>query len=141
MSDGIEFDFSELQALAADLGTVPGNAGSNIRQAVEVTSRKVKDGAKKKVGKRHKALRHAAVAIDYDIAVELGDRSTITSEIGYNKDKAPGPLGNLIEFGAPGAVNALTPGNELQTALHEQESDFEAGLSKALEDAERKAGL
>lgn len=135
------FDFTELTALAADLGQVPDNAGPFINSAVQFTSKEIVKGAQKKVRKR-KHFKQAANAIDYELTVALGEKSAITSEIGYDKDQSgAAKLGSLIEYGAPGAPNALTPGNELQTSLHEQEDDFEKGLSKALEDAERKAGL
>lgn len=141
MADDFGLDFSELNKLAADLGTVAANAGPKLRSAIEYTSVEVKKGAQQKVGKR-KHWRQAAAAIDYEIkaSASIGG-SSITSEIGYDKDKPAGKLGNLVEFGAPNSPNALTPGDELRTALHEQEADFEKGLSKALEDAERKAGL
>lgn len=141
MVDGFGLDFSELTKLAADLGDVPKHVGPNLRSAIEYTSVGVKKATQEKVGKR-RHFKQAAAAIDYDIKVDARlTGSSITSEIGYNKGRGVGKLGNLIEFGAPGAPNALTPGNELQTSLHEQEADFEKGLSRALEDAERRAGL
>lgn len=140
MADGISFDFSELTALAADLGTVPDNAGPNVRKAVEFTSVEVKKSAAKKVTKR-RHFRQAAAAIGFDVTAKAGATSSITSEIGYDKGRPSGKLGNLVEFGAPGSPNALTPGNELVSSLHENEADFQKGLERALADAERKAGL
>lgn len=141
MGDGIHVDLSELAQLSADLGTVPETAGSFINSAVQFTSKEVKKSAAKKVGRR-RHFKQAAAAIDYEVKTFQGfGASVIQSEIGYDKDKSAGPLGNLIEFGAPGSGNALTPGNELVTSLHEQEDDFARGLLKATADAERKAGL
>lgn len=141
MGDSFELDFSELNKLAADLGTVAGKAGPKLRSAIEYTSVEVKKGAQQKVGRR-KHFKQAAAAIDYEVKVSAAlSGSSITSEIGYDKGKPVGKLGNLVEFGAPGSPNALTPGNELQTALHEQEADFEKGLSIAIQQAEREAGL
>jgi hypothetical protein len=141
MADDFGLDFSELTKLAADLGTVSGKAGPKLRSAIEYTSVAVKKGAQQKVGKR-RHWRQAAAAIDYEVKASASvGGSSITSEIGYDKDKPAGKLGNLVEFGAPGSPNALTPGNELQTALHEQEADFERGLSIAIQQAEREAGL
>lgn len=132
MSDGMTFDFSELTKLAADLGHVPDTAGPFIRSAVEVTSRKVKDESRKKVrGRKH--FKGAARGIDYEIQTVFGQ--VIQSEIGYDKETDAGKLGNLVEFGAPGAPNALTPGNELQTSLEENEADFVEGLQRAGADA------
>lgn len=141
MSDNIKFDFSELTGLAADLGEVQASAERTIRSAIEYTSVEIKKSAARKVGKR-KHFKQAAQAIDYELKSFQGfGVSVLQSEIGFDKDKPAGALGNLTEFGAPGADNALAPGSELVTSLHEQEGDFVKGLNKALEDAERKAGL
>lgn len=136
-SDGMDFDFSELTKLAADLGRIPDEAIPNVKTALNVTSLRVKRGAQAKVGRR-KHFKQAAQAITFDVTAR---KSEIESEIGYDKARPAGKLGNLVEYGAPGSPNALTPGNELQTTLHEEEADFVKGLSKALEDAEKKAGL
>ena len=156
MPDSISFDFSELTKLAADLGEVPKTAGPFINSAIQKTSGFVKEAAQKSVSKGGKRWSRAVGAIDYELKVEAGlGGSSITSEIGYDKDKVlpqkpipagskrkPGPgtagnIGSLREFGKPG----LTPHNDLLNALHENEKDFEFGLSEALKDAEKAAGL
>lgn len=139
MSDGVKFDFSQLNALAADLGKVPDTAGPFINSAVQFTSRNIKDNTAQKV-RRRRHFRQAASLIDYDIQVDAGVK--IQADVGYNKSVGgAADLGNLIEYGAPNSPNALAPGNELQTTLHEQEDDFVKGLAKAMADAERGAGL
>lgn len=138
MADSMSFDFSELDKLAADLGEVAPTAGPLINSAVQYTSKETVKSAQKKVGRR-KHFKQAAQAIDYEVKVVFGQ--LIQSEIGYDKDKTAGPLGNLIEFGAEDSTNSLAPGNELQRALHENEEDFVKGLEKAIEDAEKKAGF
>lgn len=141
MPDGISFNFDELTQLAADLGEVPDNFGPFLNSAIQFTSKEIKKSAAKKVRGR-KNLGQAAQAIDYELKIFRGfGVSLLQSEIGYDKDKNAGELGNLIEFGAPGSPNTLTPGNELVTSLHEQEADFEKGIRQASADAERKAGL
>lgn len=141
MADGMSFNFDEIDQLAADLGDVPSNVGPFLNSAIQFTSKEIKKSAAKKVRGR-KNLGQAAQAIDYEITATPGiGGSVLESEIGYDKEKTAGPLGNLIEFGAPGSPNTLTPGNELLTALHENEADFEKGIRQALEDAEKKAGL
>ena len=143
MPDSISFDFSELTKLAADLGEVPKTAGPFIRKALEVTSVNTKKTAQASVKTGNKRFGALPGAIDFDITVKAGlGGSSIESEIGYNKDKDPGKLGNLREFGAPGADGVpLAPHNDLLNALHENEKDFEHGLSEALKDAEKAAGL
>lgn len=138
MTDGFSFDFSELDKLAADLGEVPKNAGPNIRSAIQFTATLVKKEAAKSVGRGRWSA--AAAAIDYDLHGTTGARlGGISAEVGYNKGKSGGPLGNLREFGAP--HRDLAPSNDLLNAARNNEADFQKGLEKAVSDAERKAGL
>lgn len=155
-------DFSELIALAMDLEEVADNAGTHIRKAVEATAFDVKKDAAKAVSGRQ-LLGQASAAIDYELKGFMGFGATVLdAEVGYDKDKPGGPLGNLIEFGAPNAVphiqvgqgaskrwvkarNAepkpLPPGNELQTALEVNEENFIERLDAALDDALEENGL
>jgi hypothetical protein len=145
VADGISFDFSELDRLAADLGKVADTIEPFVKSALNVTSLKVKRAAQTKLGRR-RHFRHAAGAITFDVVARRGG---FFSDIGYDKDKilgsgkwrTPGNLGNILEFGAPNAKNALTPGNELQSSLQENQADFVYGIERAEEDARRKAGL
>jgi hypothetical protein len=141
MADGVSFDFDELNRLAADLGTVPKTIGPFLESAIKFTSVNVKRAASRKVGRR-RHFRQAAQAIDFEVKHFSGfGVNIIQSEVGYDKEKRAGELGNLVEFGAPGSPNALTPGNELVLSLRENEADFIRGVERAEEDARRKAGL
>jgi hypothetical protein len=138
MADGISFDFSELDRLAADLGKVADSIEPFVKSALNVTSLKVKRAAQEKVGRR-RHFRQAAGAITFDVEARRGG---FFSDIGYDKRRGAGALlGNLVEYGAPNSANALTPGNELATSLRENEADFVYGIERAEEDARRKAGL
>jgi len=135
-----DFNFSELDRLAADLGDVPKQTGPLIRKAIEVSSLKVKKSAADSVKSGSRMWKALPRTIDYDILVAAGlGGSSITSEVGYNKDQGAGHLGNLREYGAPG--KNLAPHNDLKTALEANQDDFERGLSIAIEQAERAAGL
>ncbi len=141
MADG-SVDFSDIDRLAADLEQVADNAGPLINSAIQVTSLKVKRSAAKKVG-RSTTWKAAAGAIDYEIKTFQGfGQSLIQSEIGYDKQRPAGALGNLREFGAPDSDGGpLAPHNDLASALKENQQDFVLGLVKATEDAERRSGL
>ncbi|MCW2287036.1 hypothetical protein EDF60_1687 [Leucobacter luti] len=133
-------DFSELLSLAADIDEASDKLPKYLGKALGVTSKKVKETAASKVsGRKH--FRQAASAIDYELAGYTGAVSGMSSEIGYNKDKAAGQLGNLAEFGAPNAGNQLAPGGELQAVLTEHEDDFVAGVERAVADAMGEVGL
>lgn len=137
MSDGIEFDFSEVDRLAADLGKIDAVAAPFVRKAVEVTARKVKDSARAKVAAGSSQWSGLPNTIDYDIhGANLGG---ISAEVGYNKARGGGKLGNIREFGAP--AKDTGPHNDLANALEENQDDFQTGLGKALSDAEKAAGL
>jgi hypothetical protein len=138
MADGISFDFSELDRLAADLGKVADSIEPFLKSALNVTSLKVKRAAQTKVGRR-RHFRQAARAITFDVEARRGG---LFSDIGYDKRRGAGALlGNLVEYGAPNSPNALTPGHELASSLRENEADFVYGIERAEEDARRKAGL
>lgn len=148
MSDGIDFDFSELDQLAASFAQVPETAGPFINSALQFTAKRIKTDAAKTVGQR-KHFKQAAAGIDYDVSTFHGfGASVLKVEVGYNKSGAHGDeakLGNFVEFGSPGnaATNLppLAPGNDLANALEANQDDFVKGLGDALRDAEKKAGL
>lgn len=132
-------DFSELDKLATDLGVVHEAAGPFLRAAVEHTAVNVKNAARESVKSGSRDWRAAAAAIGYTTkgsAAEGG--SSITAEVGYRKGGG-GDLGNLREFGAPG--RRLAPHNDLLNALNDNQADLDAGISKALADAEKAGGL
>jgi len=133
-----DFDFSDIMKLAADLDSVADGIEGPLKKALNVTSMGVKKSAQAKVRGR-KGLGHAASGITFDVKETAGG---VESEIGYDKARGGAALlGNLVEFGAPGSPNALTPGNELQSSLQENEADFVRGVLRAVDDAQRKAGL
>lgn len=138
MADGVEFDFSDLMKLAADLDGAADGIAQPVKTALNVTSNRIKKDAQQRVGAR-RHFRQAARSITFDVTER---KTELESEIGYEKGRGGSAhLGNLIEFGAPGSPNALTPGNELRTALADNEADFIRGVLRAVDEAMRKAGL
>jgi hypothetical protein len=127
MSDGIQFDSSGLRNLAADLGVIAAKAIPNVRKAVEVSARNVKDDWRKNAAKVDKgAARRYPSSIDYDLKFEDGQ---IGAEVGPNLGKAQGSLGFLEE--APGRV-ANAPQGNARRALAKNVDDFQAGITKAV---------
>lgn len=133
MADGFSIDTSEIDRLAADLGEVPAKAGRFLRAAVEVTSRHIKDDERED----SKGLAHAPAypySVGYDIKILHGfGVSVIQSEIGPDKDRRQGALGNLLEYGS---INN-PPKAFGKKALQRNEADFQRGIERALDDAER----
>lgn len=137
MADGISADFDGLNHLAASLGTVPANSGPLINSALQVTSNKILQTWRGKlVGSA--TLPGLPGALSYDVSVFRGfGVSVLESEIGFDKARSQGPLGNISEYGTP-----RTPGRGFGIAsLEENEADLTVGMSKAVDDALKAAGL
>lgn len=136
MADYIEVDFTEVMKLADDFDKVAVGLTKLIPKAVSASAANVKEHARQAVrGRVHFA--QAASAIDYELMGYMGFGSTLVdAEIGYNKGRRSGHLGNLIEYGAPNSNNQLAPGGELQAALAAEEDEFvmriEAAVAQAM---------
>jgi len=141
--DGFEVDDSELRQFAADLGEVRPIAGRFVRAAVEVSARHVKDmwrdDAKGQLG-----VSKFPYSITYDINTRASlTGSVVEAEIGPDKSRRglQAALGNLVEFGGARAGGLSSRIGTGAAALERTRDDFEQGLSKALEDTERAAGV
>jgi hypothetical protein len=133
------FDAKELHALAADLGRAPKNAAPYLGKAIEVTSRKVKDGWAAKVGGGLNAKLPAS--IDYEMVGASGfsgfGGSVLVSDIGFNLAKFASPLGFISEYGTskhPARMHGVS-------TLGETNADFEKGVDAAIDDALKALNL
>lgn len=122
-------DFSELLELAADLSDVPSEANRNIRKAIEVTARNVKDDWRQ--GADRSGLGGYAADIDYDMRYRGG---AIEAEIG----PTPGDSGSFgfVEE-ATGDVRSA-PQHAGRDAVRANEDDLIRGLELAALDAIEK---
>jgi hypothetical protein len=124
-----DFDFTQLNALAADLGEVPRKMIPLVRQAVEVTARNIKDSWKPDAKVAGSAKRYPS-SIDY--TMKLDADSSIGADIGPNLDRTGGGWGFLED--APGGVLSA-PQHAGRKAAKKNEADFVKGLLQAGEDA------
>jgi hypothetical protein len=87
-----DFDFSEVHKLAVDLGK--GNAATvtGARKILEVAAIKIKKGMQKDAT-GHRGAPAFPASITYDI-------SGLSAEIGPDKSRRQGALGNLLYFGS-----------------------------------------
>lgn len=129
-----EFDFSQIDKLAADLGSVTQGTQANVRKAVEVTARKVKDSWRDKL-KGSSTLPGLPTAVSYDIRQPGG---SVEAEIGFDKGRRQGALGNVSEFGVPGRTGPRGFG---LAALNENQEDFVTGIELAVDDDLKGADL
>lgn len=125
----IDFDFSQVRELTAAVEAAPERISPRARQAVEVAARKTKDRARE-LTSGSKYLPHLPGSIEYDM---LDGNNSISAEVGFERSKTQGKLGNIYEYGS----RYFPARGPLTQAIHEQEADFVRGMSKAAEDAAR----
>ena len=106
---GIDVDTSEVEQLVTALTNVPARALDQARQVVAKGALNIK----KDWAQRWSGLAHApsvGAAVTYDLVNLL---TAIEAEVGPDKDRRQGALGNLLEFGSvhngpiPGGLPAL----------------------------------
>lgn len=110
---------------AADLIKSAAKAVVETRAVVAKGAMNIKTEAKANVQKtapRRNA--HAHSAITYDTSIKP---TRVEAEIGYDKDRKPGRLGNLLEFGGGG--DHSPPHRDLGLALEAEEPRFESAIS------------
>jgi hypothetical protein len=124
-------DFSELDILALNLGDLGPLAGKFVASAVTVTARKVKDTWRDKL-KGSETLPALPYSVTYDTAVFQGFGVTqIKADVGFDKERAQGALGNVSEFGTP----TVTGRGYGIASLEENQADLERGVEIAARDA------
>lgn len=145
MPDGFSIDHSELDKLSVDVGDVPAASGKNLFAAVEVGATRIRDTARANAaGMAHAPAFPASITYDIGAGYSLiretfggGGADSITAEIGPDKQRPQGALGNLIEYGS---VNN-PPQGILHGALQANEADIERGVEKAIDSALKGLGL
>lgn len=124
MADGISFDFSEISQLAADLGDAPRKIRPNVRKAVEVTARHVRDDWRAPLA-GSEMVRGGDRTVSYDInSSDDGIEAEIGPELG-----GVGAIVGMLEYGTPTAG----PTGYGHAALQKNEADFVKGLEIASE--------
>jgi len=109
--------------LAADLLKAAGEAIVATRAVVQKGALNIKQGAKANVLKSAPINNaHAHHAITYDTTVGA---TAIEAEIGYDRDKRGGKLGNILEYG----TRNNPPHRDLGRALDAEEDAFKVNLA------------
>lgn len=123
-------DFSELMELAADLSAVPSAANRNIKKAIEVTARNVKDDWREGATVSKGYAKTYSAAVDYTLKYPGG---AIEAEVGPSLGKTPGASAGFLEDAPGGVVSA--PQHAGRDALEANEEDFVRGLEIAIFEA------
>lgn len=116
-----------LDSLVADLASATPRLAVTATAAVAVNARKVQQSARQRV-RGHKYLPQYPGSISYDV---LAGPASIEAEIGPDKNRKQGALGNIIEYGT--SKNA--PIEHLGPALEENAEDLVRGIEIALHQA------
>lgn len=115
----MDFDASELRSLAADLG----KASREVFEEAEATTEKAAHNIKETMraeAESSGAYRHFSGSISYDRKMSVG---SIAYEVGPDKGRTQGALGNILYFGTSKNAPVL---------------DVESGLSKEAPEFERR---
>ena len=122
----ITFDTSEVRKLAAELGAIPPQTMPQVRAVLQKGALNIKNDWRA----RWTGLSHVP-ALPYSITYDTTLLATSAkAEIGPDKGKRQGALGNLIEFGS--INNAPHPGGG--PALAAEAPKFEKALADVLGD-------
>lgn len=121
----MDIDTSEFRALAADLGKASREVFKEAEKVTEKAAHNIKttmaDDAKSSG-----TYRHFAGSISYDRAMSVGQ---IGYEIGPDKDRAQGALGNILYFGT--SKNA--PVLDVEVGLRKEAPEFEKRIADMAE--------
>lgn len=122
----MEFDTSEVEKLAADLGRIPGRMVAPMIAAVTKSSTSLRDAMRADAGGIGHAP-HFPSSITADVKVKVGQ---IEAEVGPDKGLTQGALGNILYFGTSKNGAVL----DINEPLDAESPKFQ----KAIEDAAGK---
>lgn len=122
----MEFDTSEVDRLAADLGRIPGRMVPSMIAAVTKSATSVRD-AMRADARGHAHSPHFPNSITAEVKVKVGQ---IEAEVGPDKGLTQGALGNILYFGT--SMNG--PVLNINGPLDAESPKFQ----KAIEDAAGK---
>lgn len=125
----MEFDFSEVDELIADLGDAGEKMVKKLVTAMKVTAHNVKDGWQERA--ERKGLAKYSTTVDYEI---LHHERGVDAVIGPNHSRRPkhAPYG-FVEEGGSGVFAA--PQHAGRDALEAEKEDFVRGILNAATDA------
>lgn len=119
----MEFDVSELNALAADLGKIPGRMVKPMIGAVTKSSAGVRD-AMRAEARGHAHFPHFPSSITAEVKVRVGQ---IEAEIGPDKGLTQGALGNILYFG----TSKNGPVLNINAGLDQEAPKFQKAIEEA----------
>lgn len=100
--DAVSLNTDAVKALAAEMNGVAGRLKPAMRAVTARGALNIKNSAKASIlaQSTRKYVKQYPNSITYDVLHSSG--SKIWAEIGPDKNRPQGPLGNILEFGSPG---------------------------------------
>lgn len=133
-------DFSELNELVADLGSVPEETEPFLRKALEVSARNLKNAWKQRAQRSTYYPRTYAAAIDYEMRGYSGfGGGEIYAEVGPRLHSTPGASAGFLDEPLSSGGVGSAPMHAGRAAMEDVEPDFVEGVEKALADGLAKA--
>lgn len=123
------FDMKEVVALATDLGRASARVEREADKVLERGALGVKDAMAADARARHaggSAAKHFPSSISYDRRYGVG---RLAYEIGPDKDRRQGALGNILYFGTSNNAPTL----DVEAGLIEEEPRFLSEMAQMLE--------
>lgn len=121
-----DVDATEIREFEVDLGKIAGRFVKDVMRVVEKGSLNIKQDAAQRIsGLAHAP--HYPRSISYDVRHRVG---AIEGEIGPDKSRTQGALGNILEYGT--SKNAPIP--HLAPALDAEELRFVQALERLFDD-------
>lgn len=120
-----EFDTSEVGKLAADLEKIPAQAVRPLRAAMQTSARRIRDGMRSSVA-GHAHLPQFPSSITYETHEKANG---IEAEIGPDKSRTQGALGNIVFFG----TSKNGPVADINAPLDAEAPSFEQAVGQAVE--------
>jgi len=126
VSDGVSIDTSELQSLAVEFG----KASAKLLPAVDKVAQKAAQNIKDDLNAQAagSSFRGMAGSVTYDRAFSRG---SVGYEVGPDKDRRGGALGNIFFFGTSRGGGT----GDLDAPLREEEPRFIKALGDLAEDS------
>lgn len=120
------FDLGEVRALATDLGKITKNIEKDADSVLERGALGVKNAMAEDAQRLTGHAKHFHRSISYDRRYRVG---TMAYEIGPDKDRRQGALGNIVYFGTKNNAPQL----DIETGLIAEEPKLLSEMSKLLE--------
>lgn len=118
-----DVDFSQVEKLAADLQAVPEETRPKFRAVVSKGALNVKNQMREEAS-GHPTYRHFPSSISYDMQGDYG------AEIGPDKSRVQGALGNLLYFGTSKTGGVL----DINGPLNREAPRFTDAIADVAED-------